>query len=44
MAEYLVWEDFVEDAKKFNVPYYMGIDNFLKEYKNAVYSCLTNLQ
>lgn len=23
----------VEDAKKFNVPYYMGIDNFLKEYK-----------
>lgn len=33
-----------EDAKKFNVPYYMGIDNFLKEYKNAVYSCLTNLQ
>ena len=31
-------------AKKFNVPYYMGIDNFLKEYKNAVYSCLTNLQ
>lgn len=44
IAEYLVWEDFVEDAKKFNVPYYMGIDNFLKEYKNAVYSCLTNLQ
>lgn len=24
--------------------YVMGIDNFLKEYKNAVYSCLTNLQ
>lgn len=44
IAEYLVWKDFVEDAKKFNVPYYMGIDNFLKEYKNAVYSCLTNLQ
>lgn len=44
IAEYLVWEDFVEDAKKFNVPYYMGIDSFLKEYKNAVYSCLTNLQ
>nr|UVX74766.1 MAG: hypothetical protein [Bacteriophage sp.] len=44
IAEYLVWEDFVEDAKKFNVPYYMGIDSFLKEYKNAVYSCLTNLK
>lgn len=44
IAEYLVWEDFVEDAKKFNIPYYMGIDSFLKEYKNAVYSCLTNLQ
>lgn len=44
IAEYLVWEDFVEDAKKLNVPYYMGIDNFLKEYKNAVYSYLTNLQ
>ena len=28
----------------FNVPYYMGIDSFLKEYKNAVYSCLTNLK
>lgn len=44
IVEYLVWEDFVEDAKRFNVPYYMGIDNFLKEYKNAVCSCLTNLQ
>lgn len=44
IAEYLVWEDFVEDAKKFNVLYYMGIDSFLKEYKNAVYSCLTNLK
>lgn len=38
--EILVWED----SKKFNIPYYMGIDSFLKEYKNAVYSCLTNLQ
>lgn len=29
IAEYLVWED----AKKFNVPYYMGIDSFLKNTK-----------
>lgn len=44
IAEYLIWENFVENAKELNVPYYMGIDNFLKEYKNAVYSHLTNLQ
>ena len=43
ISEYLVWEDFVERAKKYNVAYYCGIDDFLKEYKNAVYSCLTNL-
>lgn len=43
IAEYLVWEEFVEDAKKLDVPYYMGIDTFLKEYKNAVYSCLQNI-
>ena len=43
ISEYLVWEDFVERAKKYDVAYYCGIDDFLKEYKNAVYSCLTNL-
>lgn len=43
ISEYLAWEDFVERAKKYDVAYYWGIDTFLKEYKNAVYSCLTNL-
>ena len=43
ISEYLVWENFVERAKKYDVAYYCGIDDFLKEYKNAVYSCLTNL-
>ena len=38
-----MWEEFVEDAKKLGVVYYYGIDLFLKEYKNAVYSCLTGL-
>lgn len=38
IAEYLIWEEFVAHAKKHNVPYYMGIDKFLKEYKEAVYS------
>lgn len=43
LSEYLAWEDFVERAKKYDVVYYWGIDTFLKEYKNAVYSCLKNL-
>lgn len=43
ISEYLAWEDFVEKAKKYDVVYYWGIDTFLKEYKKAVYSCLTNL-
>ena len=43
ISEYLAWEDFVERAKKYDVAYYCGIDVFLIEYKNAVYSCLTNL-
>lgn len=38
-----MWEEFVEEAKKFGVVYYYGVDLFLKEYKNAVYSCLTGL-
>ena len=45
VGEYLVWEEFVEEAKKFDVVYYYyGIDLFLKEYKNAVYSCLNGLE
>ena len=44
IAEYLMWEEFVEEAKRFDVVYYYGIDLFLKEYKNAVYSCLNGLE
>lgn len=40
IGEYLVWEDFVERAKEVNFEYYCGIDDFLSEYKNAVYNCL----
>ena len=40
IAEYLLWEEFVEDAKKLDFAYYYGIDEFLREYKKAVYSCL----
>lgn len=42
IAEYLEWEDFVEDAKDVNFIYYYGIDVFLTAYKKAVYSCLKN--
>lgn len=40
ITEYLMWEDFVERAKEVNFVYYYGIDDFLREYKNAVYNCL----
>lgn len=40
IAEYLMWEDFVERAKKLDFVYYYGIDAFLNAYKSAVYSCL----
>lgn len=36
VGEYLVWYDFVQHAKKFDVPYYIGIDSFLEEYHDAV--------
>ena len=36
VGEYLVWYDFVQHAKKFDVPYYIGIDAFLEEYHDAV--------
>ena len=36
VGEYLVWYDFVQHAKKFDVPYYIGIDDFLEEYYDAV--------
>ena len=38
ITEYLIWKDFVDNAKKHDVPYYIGIDKFLKEYKDAVMS------
>lgn len=44
IAEYLIWEEFVEQAKQFDVAYYCGIDEFLEDWKKAVYSCLTNLK
>ena len=40
VGEYLVWKDFVEHAKNFDVTYYCGIDDFLAEYKNAVERCV----
>ena len=40
IAEYLIWEEFVEYAKKLGFTYYYGIDTFLREYKKAVYSCI----
>lgn len=40
IAQYLMWEDFVESAKKVDFIYYHGIDDFLREYKRAVYKRL----
>ena len=40
ISEYLAWEDFVERAQKNKTAYFYAIDIFLKEYKEAVYSCL----
>lgn len=37
---YLELEAFVEDAKKYGVFYYCGIDDFLSAYHTAVYNCL----
>lgn len=38
IGEYLIWEEFVKRAKSLGVIYYYGIDVFLEEYKEAVYS------
>lgn len=43
IAEYLIWKEFVKDAKAMNFTYYCGIDSFLEAYKTAVYSCLKNV-
>ena len=40
IAEYLTWEELTERLRKHQIPYYMGIDTFLEEYKEAVYKCL----
>lgn len=44
ISEYLFWEDFKRRANRKNFIYYWGIDEFLKVYHDAVYSCLTNIQ
>lgn len=36
IGEYLTWKYFVERAKKYDVIYYCGIDEFLAEYKDAI--------
>ena len=43
VGEYLVWYDFVIHAKKFDIPYYMGIDEFLSEYHDAVKNIVGNI-
>lgn len=40
IQEYLAWEDFVTRARAHDFVYYVGIDEFLRKYKKAVYSCL----
>lgn len=40
ISEYLQLEFFVKQAKAVGFTYYYGIDDFLKEYKTAVYNCL----
>lgn len=43
IGEYLTLEWMANICRKHNIVYYYGIDVFLEEYKNAVYSCLQNL-
>lgn len=38
ISEYIILKQFVELAKKYDVTYYAGIDQFLDEYKKAVES------
>lgn len=40
IAEYLAWEELTERLRKHQIPYYIGIDTFLEEYKEAVYNCI----
>lgn len=35
-SEYLTWKWIVPYLKKYDIPYYCGIDDFLSEYKKAV--------
>lgn len=37
IAEYFLLEEFVADAKAWDVPYYYGIDDFLAAYHDVVY-------
>lgn len=49
IGQYLVLQDFVGRCHDFTketgrtIPYYLGIDTFLEEYKRAVEGCLKNL-
>lgn len=40
IGQYLTWYDFTKLLRKNNIVYYLGIDEFLKEYKYAVQSYL----
>ena len=40
IMDYLILEDFAEKAKEVDFVYYYGIDEFLKEYHDAVYNCI----
>lgn len=44
ITQYLYWEELTEELREHGVIYYYGIDEFLKEYKKAVYSCLKNIE
>ena len=40
IAEYLIWEEFIERAQREGFVYYFGIDRFLEQYKLPVYKRL----
>lgn len=43
IEEFLFWEALVPQLQAHNIIYYYGIDEFLKTYKEAVYSCLKDM-
>lgn len=44
IEEYLFWETLIPQLQAHNIVYYYGINEFLKAYKKAVYSCLKDVQ